>query len=148
MTEQQISGPMTHKFPAETLVCKAGELNHDLYLVHSGSLLVFVNNGTNITPIAYLKEGEYLGELAFFDQSPRSAHVITLEETTLIQIPVSEIESQFPRWLIKIAQSMTKKIRGADELLREKGIRRKNTKGLQALSIEQQRALYQKIEQA
>lgn len=141
-----VSGPLTKQVKKGDIICVAGEQNSDLFIIHSGKLLVFVTDGTKVTPLAYLNSGEYLGELSFFDGMPRSAHVLAAEETTLIQIPVSEIDKQFPRWLQTIAQSITKKLRYSSDLIRQKGIRKKNVESMKPLSIEEQRAAYQSLQ--
>lgn len=146
MAKKKVSGPLTKTVKPGEMICVAGEQNADLFIIHSGKLLVFVTDGTKVTPLAYLKEGEYLGELSFFDKQPRSAHVMSVEESTLIQIPVSEIDKQFPRWLQTIAHSITKKLRSSSDLIRQKGIRRQNVETIKPLSIEEQRNTYQALQ--
>jgi CRP/FNR family transcriptional regulator, cyclic AMP receptor protein len=140
MTDKKaISGPMTVTLQPNEVICRAGDEESDLFIVHSGKLLVFVVNGTQITPLAYLTDGEYLGELSFFDHKPRSAYVVAVEETTLIQIPTEELDRQFPPWLILMARHITKKLRETDELIRKKGLRKQNVETIKPLSIEEQR---------
>lgn len=140
---EQLSGPLTMNLEKGDIVCAAGETECDLFIIHSGKLMVFVNEKTKITPLAYLGEGEYLGELSFFDGNPRSAHVICVEPSTLIKIPVAELEKQFPSWLTTIAQSVTKKLRHTDELIRKKGIRKQNVESMKPLTIDEQREYFQ-----
>jgi CRP/FNR family cyclic AMP-dependent transcriptional regulator len=139
-------GPLTMTLKKDELICVAGDREVDLYKVRSGKLMVFVNDGTKITPLAYLGEGEYLGELSFFDHQPRSAHVVALEECEIIKIPVEELDKQAPRWLITMATHVAQKIRRADEMIRTKGIRRQNVESIKPLSIEEQRYYYKLIE--
>lgn len=142
---KKISGPLTKEVKKGEIICVSGEQNSDLFIIHSGKLLVFVTDGTKVTPLAYLNSGEYLGELSFFDGMPRSAHVMSVEDSTLIQIPVSEIDKQFPLWLQTIAHSITKKLRYSSDLIRQKGIRKKNVDSMKPLSIEEQRDIYQSL---
>jgi CRP/FNR family cyclic AMP-dependent transcriptional regulator len=143
MSKKQLSGPMSLNLSAGEIVCAAGEEKHDLYIIHSGKLMVFVTKGTQVTPVAYLEGGEYLGELSFFDGMPRSAHVVAIEDSSLIKIPSEELGKQFPNWLITLAKSITSKLRHTDEVIRTKGIRKKNVETINALSIEEQRHYYQ-----
>lgn len=142
----QIDGPLTINLEAGELVCCAGQNDYDLYIIHTGKLLIYVNDGTKVTPLAYLGAGEYLGELSFFDHMPRSAHVATLEPTTLIQIPVEELGKQFPEWLITIAQNITSKLRRTGDVIRQKGIRKTNVETIKPLTIDEQRHYYQLVE--
>ena len=139
---REISGPLTRQMTKGDIVCAAGEHDSSLYIIHSGKLLVFVTDGTKVTPLAYLGDGEYLGELSFFDGQPRSAHVICIEDTTLIEVPVTEKAKQFPPWLITMAQSITHKLRASSEMIRQKGIRKMNVETIKPLSIEEQRSYY------
>ncbi len=143
---EQIDGPLTINLEAGELVCCAGQEDYDLYIIHSGKLLIYVNDGTKVTPLAYLGAGEYLGELSFFDRKSRSAHVATLEPTTLIQIPVDQLNKQFPDWLITIAQNITQKLRRTGDVIRQKGIRKQNVETIKPLSIDEQRHYYQLVE--
>lgn len=141
----EISGPLTLNLKKGDIVCAAGQVDHDLFIIHSGKILIFVNNGTKVTPLAHLGDGEYLGELSFFDKTNRSANAICLEDTTLIKVPVEEVDKQFPPWLVTIAKNITNRLRRADDLLGEKGIRKKNVKTMSSLSIDEQREYYQAL---
>ena len=145
MKEQQteISGFFTIHLEKDEILFRADDQDTDLYIIHSGKLMVYVIKGTQVTPLAYLGPGEYIGELSFFDQNPRSANIIALEKSSLIKIPVSTLDKQFPKWLITMAQSITKKLRYTDEIIRQKGIRKKNVETIQALSIDEQRRIFQ-----
>jgi CRP/FNR family cyclic AMP-dependent transcriptional regulator len=138
----EISGPLSVNLEAGEVLCTAGERESDLYIIHSGKLLVFVVKGTQVTPLAFLGPGEYMGELSFFDQEARSANVIAVESSSLVKIPVDEIERQFPDWLVTIAQSITKKLRHTGEVIRSKGIRKKNVETMKPLSMEEQREYF------
>lgn len=142
---KQIDGLFTVNLQKDEILCLEGDSDYDLYMIHSGKLLVCVTKGSQVTPISYLGEGEYLGELSFFDRKTRSAHVICVEDASLIRIPIDQIDRQFPQWMVTLAKSLTKKIRIADQILKQKGIRRKNLESLQPLSIEEQTHFFQLI---
>jgi CRP/FNR family cyclic AMP-dependent transcriptional regulator len=128
------------------VVCAAGEDNYDLYIIVRGKLMIMVNKGTQITPLAYLHKGEYMGELSFFDKKTRSAHVVCAEDTTLIRIPVEELDKQFPKWLQTMAVSITGRLRKVDELIGAKGIRKKKTDTITPFTIDEQREYFQILE--
>lgn len=119
--------------------------NNDLYYIFSGKLMVCIRNGTQVTPLAYVGKNEFIGELSFFDGLPRSADIVALEDCSLIQIPSANMKKQFPQWLIVVAKYMTKRMRLMDDVIRKKGVKKKNTQSIQPLSIEEQRYFYEKI---
>ena len=137
-----VQGGLTIHYKKHDVVCAAEENIFDLYIVVSGKLLVLVNKGTQITPLAYIEQNEYIGELSFFDLLPRSAHVLCLEDTTLIRIPDVELTRQMPRWLSTIAKNISTRIRSVDDLIASKGIRKQKAKSMAALSIEEQTHYY------
>ena len=129
----------------DQVLCTEGDPKNDLFLIHSGKLMVCVRKGSEVTPLAYVVAGEYLGELSFFDGSGRSADIIVLEHTTLIKIPSDFLRKQFPPWLGKMARYMTQRIRILDDVIRTKGIKKKNAHTISALSIQEQRYYMEKI---
>ena len=129
----------------DDILCLEGDEDQDLYLVHSGKLMVCLRKRSEVTPVAYIGPGEYFGELSFFDGHPRSADVIAVEDSQLVKVPNSEKNRHFPDWLITIAQSMTKRLRIADDVIRSKGIRRKNVSAIQPMPIEEQGRIFRMI---
>ena len=128
--------------PANSVICKEGDLTKDLYIIVSGKLLVCSRNNTMVTPLAYLSDGDYFGEFSFFDNQARSADLITVKETKLLKIPQAELKKQFPRWLILMSKGLTHKLRTFNSVVRSKGIKRKNVETIKPLSIEEQREIY------
>jgi CRP-like cAMP-binding protein len=131
----------------DQVLCREGDTNSDLYLVIKGKLLIFSRSGHMVTPIAFISEGEYFGEMSFFDNRARSADVIAVEETKLIKVPSTALKDQFPTWLLVMAKQMTHKLRTMDHVIRDKGIKRTNVDSMKPLSIDEQRHLFQIITQ-
>lgn len=125
------------------VLCREGVDSHDLYLITQGKLLICSRSGKMVTPIAYISDNEYFGEMSFFDNQDRSADVIALEKTELLKIPSEALKEQFPNWLLMMTRSMTKKLRLMDGVIRDKGIKRRNVESLKPLTIEEQRKFYQ-----
>jgi CRP/FNR family cyclic AMP-dependent transcriptional regulator len=125
----------------------ADEKDKDLYIIQSGEVMVFVQKGSEIIPIAYLGKGEYIGELSFFDDEPRSASIMCMESTQLKKICASDLNEHFPKWLKTIGLQLTRKIREGDELIRSKGIRKKNLESIKPLSIEEQTRCFKLVDQ-
>ena len=125
---------------ANSILCREGDLDTDLYIVQEGELLICSRAGSRVTALAKLKEGDYFGEMSFFDENPRSADVISVTDTKLIRIHSTNLKDQLPTWLLISVNEMISKLRTLDQVIREKGIKRQNTNTLKPLSIEEQRA--------
>lgn len=124
---------------ANNVLCREGDLESDLYIVQEGELLICSRAGSRVTALAKLKEGDYFGEMSFFDGNPRSADVISITDTKLIKIHSSNLKDQLPTWLLISVNEMIGKLRVLDQVIRDKGIKRQNTNTLKPLSIEEQR---------
>lgn len=135
---QQTDGTMSIKLKKDDILFLADDDENDLYIIQKGRVMVFVQKGSQIIPVAYLSDGEYIGELSFFDEGKRSASIICTEDTEFLKIPVEEMHRHCPAWLKTIGQQLTAKIRQGDELIRSKGIRKKNVEGIKPLSMGEQ----------
>ena len=125
-------------FKKDDILFLAEENEKDLYVIERGQVMVFVQKGSQIIPLSYLGVGEYIGELTFFDQGKRSASIICTEDSDFLKISVENLHKHCPSWMKTLGSQLTKKIRDGDELIRSKGIRKKNVEGIKPLSMEEQ----------
>lgn len=134
------------KFKAGEVICVQGENKHDMYQTITGKLMVCTVKGREVTPLAYIGPGEFVGEMSFFDEKPRSAFVMAVEDSDVLEIPHEKFKAQFPPWLVQVAQTLTQRIRHVDEIIKEHGLRRKNVTSVGPISLEEQRHYYQILE--
>jgi small-conductance mechanosensitive channel len=71
--------------PGETVI-RAGDAGSSMFVVHNGRVQVQVNENGRPRPVATLNEGDFFGEMALFTGEPRTANVIALEETEVLEI--------------------------------------------------------------
>lgn len=78
-------------FKKNTFVVTQGDDSQSLYLVLSGYLKVIYNDEKGKEVIQkFMNARDYFGELALFDPAPRSASVITLEDSQLAILPAND----------------------------------------------------------
>ncbi len=84
---------VTRSFPKNTLVICEGDTSDSLYVVLSGKVKVFLSDeeGKEVT-LNLQGTGEYFGELAILDEAPRSASVMTVEDTKLAVLSKAAFE--------------------------------------------------------
>lgn len=126
--------------PYEVLV-KAGDQSAELFLLKEGKLLVCALEGSKVTPISYIRGGEYLGELSFFDGRPRSAFVVTLEPCTLVKYTRQNSMEDTPSWLLKTLQSLSAKLREMDDFIGEVGIKRTKVDSIKPLGPDEHKKI-------
>ncbi|AUN98145.1 hypothetical protein DOM21_10535 [Bacteriovorax stolpii] len=140
-------GTVKIKLKKDDILFLAEDEENDLFIIQKGKVMVFVQKGSQIIPVAYLGDGEYIGELSFFDEGARSASIICMEDTEFIKIPYEEMNQRCPPWMKVLGQQLTRKIREGDELIRSKGIRKKNVEGIKPLTIEEQTHCFKLVDQ-
>jgi CRP/FNR family cyclic AMP-dependent transcriptional regulator len=78
-------------------IVKQGDPGDAMYLVLDGELRVRLMIGGKESILTTLGAGEFFGEIALFDQGPRSADVIANKDSTLLKISVSHFERLMAR---------------------------------------------------
>ncbi|MFP5490845.1 MAG: cyclic nucleotide-binding domain-containing protein [Bacteriovoracia bacterium] len=127
----------------DDVLCHEGDQETDLYLVIKGELLVCVRKESQVTAVARLGAGEYIGELSFFDNEPRGADIIALESCQLVKIPAEEIRANFPHWITTLGQTLAQKLRLHDDVIRQRGIKKSKVETIKPLSMDEQRHYFQ-----
>ncbi|MEA3291900.1 MAG: Crp/Fnr family transcriptional regulator [Pseudomonadota bacterium] len=109
-------------YPRNTVILSEGEESDALYIIQSGRVKVYLSDetGKEIT-LTLLGPGAYLGELAMLDGEPRSASVMTLEKTTMLQISRDAFRgflAENPDIAFEIIRLLTARIRNTTEQVR------------------------------
>jgi CRP-like cAMP-binding protein len=66
-----------------------------MFVVHSGRVRVQVNENGRPRLVATLNEGDFFGEMALFTGEPRTANVVALEETEVLEIEHAAMKRVF-----------------------------------------------------
>jgi len=111
-------------FDRRDTIVREGELGATLYLILAGSVAV-TSEGTEAnkgTIIAILQPGDYFGEMCLFDKNAtRSASVRAVTPVKLGAINRSDFDALLnaqPRLLTRVLQTLTSRIREANETIR------------------------------
>ncbi|MCB9094623.1 MAG: cyclic nucleotide-binding domain-containing protein [Halobacteriovoraceae bacterium] len=75
----------TKFFKKGTILFREGEESLEMYYIESGSVAILCKGdttGENV-PVNIIGKGNFVGEFAFFDEKPRSATVMMVEDTKL-----------------------------------------------------------------
>src|SRR6267154_1265351 len=83
---QLATATVGHVFaPSETLI-RAGDEGSSMFVVHNGKVAIQVADKAGPRTVAVLSEGNFFGEMALFTGEPRTANVVALEETEVLEI--------------------------------------------------------------
>ncbi len=81
-------------YPSNTMVIHEGALGDSMYVIHSGSVRVTKKAGVDEEILVNtLEEGTFFGELSLIDNQPRSASVITNEDSLILRLRKSALNN-------------------------------------------------------
>lgn len=107
-------------FTRGSILVGQGEVSNNLlYIVLSGKLKVFMSNdeGREVL-LDYLQEGDTFGELSLFDDEPRSATVMTVEDCKIGLLPRAYLFTCLqnnPNIAIELLRTVIKRMRNTTE---------------------------------
>jgi CRP/FNR family transcriptional regulator, cyclic AMP receptor protein len=109
------------RYEAGEIVFREGDEGDTCYVVRSGVARAIREHpdGRSIT-LSHFNAGDIFGELAMFDDQPRSATVDVIEETEVIAIPgrdVQRLMSEHPEIAVKLIGALAHRLRATNERL-------------------------------
>jgi small-conductance mechanosensitive channel len=85
-TEMLAKASVSHIFAPGELVIRAGDPGSSMFVVHNGRVNVQITENGRPRTVATLNEGDFFGEMALFTGEPRTASVLAIEETEVLEI--------------------------------------------------------------
>lgn len=119
MQLRKISKPK--QFAPNDYICYEGQPGNEMYIILKGSIGVFLTNAIGtVTQVATIGVGDFFGEMAIFDNLPRSASCIALEDTITVAITKNNLEeflASCPEIAGQMLERMSGRIRKLDQEL-------------------------------
>lgn len=101
---------------------REGDPSDACYVVKSGKIVITKAKGNSEIELASIGPGQMLGEMAFFDNKPRSATAKAGQENTVaIALPFSSLNAQFqtfPQWLKAMVKTVNENLREANKRIK------------------------------
>lgn len=111
------------KYPKQTMVVTEGDETSSLFIILSGKVRVFSSDDKSKEVTLLIQEpGSYFGEIALLTDEPRSASVMTLEQTVCAVISKSDFINwlmNYPDVAISLLGVLSDKIRQLTDKVRE-----------------------------
>ena len=78
----------THRMPRQTPIVRKGDTDQSIYFLFEGKLKVvdFTETGRELG-LAFLSPGAHFGEMALIEEAPRSASVVAVTESLVLELP-------------------------------------------------------------
>ncbi|MBE9062364.1 Crp/Fnr family transcriptional regulator [cf. Phormidesmis sp. LEGE 11477] len=112
--ETLYKGATFNECPAGRTVLMEDSWGNAVYLIVSGWAKVRVQSGSGYVTLVILGKGEYFGEMAILNESPRSTDVAALSRVELVSIPAQLfLKSLFqdPQLHHRLLQSMVERLK-------------------------------------
>ena len=97
-------------YPKGTMIVREGEVGDTMFAIIRGSVDVVRGEGAAAQTVARLERGQIFGEMALVLREPRTATVITAEETELLRFndrTLRRLRGRFPRLATKLYANLT-----------------------------------------
>jgi len=124
---EALAARLTEKsFKSGDIVFSQGDQGASMYIVQSGSVQIYLpSSGKDAPPVVLkdLRTGEYFGELAIFDDKPRSASVRALTDTVLLELTRDELGEHLGRSkkaAMTILSEMAERLRETNAMLSQR----------------------------
>jgi CRP/FNR family cyclic AMP-dependent transcriptional regulator len=101
------------------ILIKEGEKADYVYILKSGKLRAFNNIGTQKIILGNIEVGEFVGEMAYINNEPRSACIEALSDAQLIEVPISLVDKVLykrPAWSKALMQTLSKRLKIANKI--------------------------------
>lgn len=112
--EWLLSVAVEHEYPADRAVLMEDAWGNAVYFIQTGWVKVRRLTGDDATTLAILGKGDFFGEMAILDESPRSTDVIALSQVKLLSVSAQRfIQTLFkdPQLHHRMLQLMVKRLR-------------------------------------
>lgn len=99
------------------ILFREGDPSDAMYVIKSGRIAITKAKGSGEIILAEKVGGEMLGEMAFFDNKPRSAGAKAVQDTEVISLPFVALHAQFktfPEWLKAMVRTINGQLRDAN----------------------------------
>jgi CRP-like cAMP-binding protein len=104
----------TRRFPSGSSIVRTGDTGSTFYVLLDGTARVVIPNGRP----RRLKPGDFFGEMALFDDSPRSADVIAADEVLTMTINCSAFRKLLrrePSLALELLRTLAGRLRAAEK---------------------------------
>lgn len=101
---------------------REGDPPDAMYVVKAGKFAVVKSKNNSEIVLAEIGPGAMVGEMAFFDNKPRSASVKALKDSDVIILPYKALHAQFasmPEWTKAIMRTVNESLRNANKRIKE-----------------------------
>lgn len=109
-------------FKKDEILFRQGDSSRELYLIHSGTVQVFVTKNTKMIPITEMGKDSVVGEMSFVSGIPRTATAVAKTPVIASVVGVEVLSDEvfgLSNWCLSLAKGLVQKLHKATVLLED-----------------------------
>jgi CRP-like cAMP-binding protein len=115
-----IAGQLIERqFSTAETIFEEGDFSQDLYLIVTGQVNIVQQRGNSLQTLVTLNDGDYFGDMAIFEERPRSAAAIAATDSRLLMLSPERFRqtiTQEPAISFEIFRELSARLRRIDDL--------------------------------
>lgn len=122
LTRGQPVAGNNHILKEGMVLFREGDQSDGMYVVRQGEVLIYLEKGGQEVKLAKVTGGAMIGEMALFDQKPRSASAKATKQTEVTKISnddFKKILKQIPKWFVALMTTLSTRLRETNERLQK-----------------------------
>jgi len=111
------------KYKAGEFIFQQGDIGHTMYIVLNGQVNIYLQVFPHDLPLNTIKPGEYFGELALFDNEPRSASAFATTDVVLLELTQTVLTAfilKRPHVSLTLLGNLSARLRATNTLLSQR----------------------------
>ena len=108
---------MGQRFGDGEVIVTEGQPGDSMYVIQSGAVEVVKQSDSGDQSLGTLKQGQFFGEMAIFEDEVRSATVRAVGEAHVIEVDKKSVEKRIaenPRLAVNLLKEMSSRLRGSN----------------------------------
>ena len=106
------------KYKKGEVVFTEGDVGNEMYIINSGKITITKKSDSGQVVLEELTPKSFFGEMALFSDSIRIASAVAVEDSTLIVITKSMLDTQLqnvPEWFVIMFKALVQRLEKADK---------------------------------
>ncbi len=117
---------VVHRYQAGQMIFHQGDIGSTLYIVFKGQVSIYLPAVPENVPLQTMMPGDYFGELALFDNEPRSASALALTDVVLLALSQEDMTAfilKRPHVALTLLMTLSARLRTTNSLLAQRATR-------------------------
>jgi len=124
-------------FPAGTVLFKEGDSGREMYVIQAGKIKISKKVRNEEQTLAVIGAGEFFGEMAIFNNKPRSATATVLEECKVLVVDPRTLEAMIKgntEIAVRMIKKLAARLQEADDQIESLMLKDSNSKVVHTLA--------------